>query len=105
MLALCPLDFAWPAAICAGLGIGALFPLSMIVALDHSDSAETAGAIIGFVQGGGYILAATLPFAAGVLRQNLSELAPAWWFMSALCLALFAVAFRFRPTDKIGSRN
>ncbi len=101
MLALSPLALAWIAAICAGLGIGALFPLSLIVSLDHSDSTDSAGAIVGFVQGGGYILAATLPFAAGVLRQNLADLTPAWWLMSALCLVLAAIALRLRPTDRL----
>ena len=103
MLALAPLDFAWPAAICAGLGIGALFPLSLIVSMDHSDSAESAGAIIGFVQGGGYILAATLPFAAGVIRENLSDLTPAWWLMSGICVTLAIIASRFRPGDRVST--
>lgn len=103
MLALSPLSLAWPAAITAGLGIGALFPLSLIVALDHGDGSGAAGAILGFVQGGGYILAASLPFAAGVLRQNLADLTPAWWLMSGLCFVLSSLALRFRPTDRIGN--
>ncbi|MGV1873078.1 MFS transporter [Agrobacterium rosae] len=101
MLAVSPLTLAWPAAIVAGLGIGALFPLSLIVALDHADGVESAGAIIGFVQGGGYMLAALLPFIAGVLRQNLSDLTLAWWLMSILCVALATIAIRFRPGDRI----
>ena len=105
MLSLSPLTFAWPAAILAGLGIGALFPLSLIVALDHGEASETAGVIVGFVQGGGYVLAATLPFASGVLRQNLSDLTPAWWLMSALCLVLALIAVRFRPTDRIALKG
>lgn len=100
MLCLSPLTLAWPAAILAGLGIGALFPLSLIVSLDHGEGHD-AGAILGFVQGGGYVLAATLPFAAGILRQNLSDLTPAWWLMSGLCLVLAAIAVRFRPSDRI----
>lgn len=100
-LCLAPSSLAWPASILAGLGIGALFPLSLITALDHGESNEAAGAIVNFVQGGGYILAASLPFAAGIIRQNLSDLTPAWWLMAALCLVLAVLASRFRPTDRI----
>jgi CP family cyanate transporter-like MFS transporter len=100
-LCLAPLHLAWPASILAGLGIGALFPLSLITALDHGDNNETAGAIVNFVQGGGYILAASLPFAAGIIRQNLSDLTPAWWLMAALCLVLAVLAGSFRPADRI----
>ncbi len=100
-LCLAPSYLAWPASILAGFGIGAVFPLSLITALDHGDSNETAGAIVNFVQGGGYIVAASLPFAAGIIRQNLSDLTPAWWLMAALCLVLAVLASRFRPADRI----
>lgn len=104
-LALAPLALAWPAAVLAGLGIGALFPLGLIVAMDHGRSADEAGAIAGFVQGGGYIIAAALPFAAGLLRQHLSDLTPAWWLMAALCLVLWAIAFRFRAGNQLSFSN
>ncbi|ARN83329.1 MFS transporter [Methylocystis bryophila] len=100
-LCLAPLPLAWPAALLAGLGIGALFPLSLIVAMDHCENAVDAGTIVGFVQGGGYLLAALLPLVAGVLRENLSNLTPAWQLMAALCLVLFFIAVRFRPSDRL----
>ncbi|NQE63685.1 MFS transporter [Caulobacter sp. RHG1] len=96
-LGLSPLVLAWPAALLAGLGIGALFPLSLIVAMDHGDGPAEAGLIVGVVQGGGYVLAALLPFAAGVLRQQLSDLSPAWWLMAGLCLVMALIAARLRP--------
>ncbi|MHC2020902.1 MFS transporter [Methylobacterium sp. CM6247] len=103
MLCLCvaPLQLAWAAALLAGLGIGALFPLSLIVAMDHGDDAEQASALAGFVQGGGYVLAAALPLVAGLLRQHLADLTPAWWLMAGLCLALALIAARFRPGDRL----
>lgn len=100
-LCLAPVALAWPAAILTGFGIGALFPLSLITALDHGTKDEIAGAIVNFVQGGGYVLAASLPFAAGIIRQSLADLTPAWWLMAALCLVLAVLASRFRPTDRI----
>jgi CP family cyanate transporter-like MFS transporter len=100
-----PAVLAWPAAVLAGCGIGALFPLSLIVAMDHGDNPADAGAIAGFVQGGGYLLAAVLPFIAGLLREYLADLAPAWWLMAALCLVLAAVAVPLRPGHRISFQN
>jgi CP family cyanate transporter-like MFS transporter len=102
---LAPGALAWPAAVLAGFGIGALFPLSLIVAMDHGDNPADAGAIAGFVQGGGYLLAAVLPFVAGLLRENLADLTPAWWLMAALCLVLAAVAVPLRPGHRISFQN
>lgn len=102
-LALAPLALSWLAALLCGLGIGALFPLGLIVAMDHGRDAEEAGQIAGFVQGGGYVLAAFLPLIAGVLRQHLADLAPAWWLMAALCLVLALIAVQLRPGARIRS--
>ncbi|MGI9375744.1 MAG: MFS transporter [Tsuneonella suprasediminis] len=100
-LALAPLALAWLAAILAGLGIGALFPLSLIVAMDHGDDPAQAGQIVGFVQGGGYLLAALLPFVAGVMRERLADLAPAWWLMIGLCVLLVVLAARLCPGERL----
>lgn len=101
LLIVAPLPLAWPAAALAGLGIGALFPLSLIVAIDHGEDAASSGAIVGFVQGGGYLLAAVLPFVAGLLLEELSSLTPAWILMAALSLLLAIIALRFRPGARL----
>ncbi|MBB3955732.1 MFS transporter [Novosphingobium sediminicola] len=101
-LALAPLGLAWPAVVLAGLGIGALFPLSLIVAMDHGEGPDEAAAVAAFVQGGGYVLAAMLPLLAGFLRQNLADLAPVWWLMALLSLVLGLIAMGLRPGDRIG---
>ena len=75
--------------------------MSLIVAMDHGGTAEQAGAIAGFVQGGGYVLAEILPLAAGLLRQVLSDLTPAWWLMAGLCFVLAGIAVRLRPGARI----
>ncbi|WP_313463813.1 MFS transporter [Achromobacter sp.] len=92
-----PAALAWPAAILAGLGIGALFPLSLIVAMDHAATPSEAGRLASFVQGVGYLIAALFPFAAGLIRQHLADLTPAWILMTLICLVLFAMTIRFRP--------
>lgn len=97
-----PVALAWPAAVLAGLGIGALFPLSLIVTMDHATTPVEAGRLASFVQGVGYLIAALFPFAAGLIRQHLADLKPAWMMMAALCVLLFAMAARFRPTPMRG---
>ena len=96
-LAIAPLAFAWPASVLAGLGIGALFPLSLIVTMDHAATPAQAGRLAAFVQGVGYLIAATFPYAAGLIRQHVSDLRPAWGVMMAICAILFGMALRFRP--------
>lgn len=91
-----PATLAWPAAVLAGLGIGALFPLSLIVTMDHASTSAEAGRLASFVQGVGYLIAALFPFAAGVIRQQLSDLTPAWMVMAGICVLLFAMAIRLR---------
>lgn len=96
-LVVAPDALAWPAAILAGLGIGALFPLSLIVTMDHAATPAEAGRLASLVQGAGYLIAALFPFAAGLVRQHVADLAPAWIAMMFICLALFAMAARLRP--------
>ncbi|VWC18680.1 MFS transporter [Burkholderia metallica] len=92
-----PEALALPAALLMGAGIGALFPLSLIVTVDHATTPADAAALTGFVQGIGYLIAGLFPFAAGIVRQHLADLTPAWGAMACLCVALFALAAGFAP--------
>ena len=49
------------------------------------------------MQGIGYLIAGLFPFAAGIVRQHLADLTPAWIAMACLCVALFALAAGFAP--------
>ncbi|WP_412525992.1 MFS transporter [Burkholderia lata] len=92
-----PEALALPAALLMGAGIGALFPLSLIVTVDHAATPADAASLTGFVQGIGYLIAGMFPFAAGIVRQRLADLTPAWIAMACLCVALFALAAGFAP--------
>ncbi|RKT99727.1 MFS transporter [Burkholderia sp. Nafp2/4-1b] len=92
-----PQALALPAALLLGAGIGALFPLSLIVTVDHAATPADAASLTGFVQGVGYLLAGLFPFAAGVVRQHLADLSPTWVAMACLCVVLFALATGFAP--------
>lgn len=99
-----PQELALLAMIGLGLGIGALFPLSLIVAMDHARSPAEAGALVGFVQGVGYLIAALFPLLAGLARQSMASLAPAWIGMALVCLVMFALASRFAPPRSLEGR-
>ncbi len=97
MMLAAPEALALPAALLMGAGIGALFPLSLIVTVDHAATPADAASLTGFVQGIGYLIAGLFPFAAGIVRQHLADLTPAWVAMACLCVALFALAAGFAP--------
>lgn len=88
---------AWLPTLLLGLGIGALFPLSLIVTLDHAHTPEEAGALLSFVQGGGYLLAALMPLVAGIVRDRAASLDSAWIIMSVGIVLLMVMALRFKP--------
>ncbi|WP_321808220.1 MFS transporter [Burkholderia sp. BCC1993] len=92
-----PDTLAMPAALLLGAGIGALFPLSLIVTVDHAATPADAASLTGFVQGVGYLVAGLFPFTAGIVRQHLADLTPAWIAMACLCVVLFALAAGFAP--------
>lgn len=87
---------AWLPTLLLGLGIGALFPLSLIVTLDHAHTPEEAGALLSFVQGGGYLLAALMPLVAGIVRDRAASLDSAWIIMSVGIMLLMVMALRFK---------
>ena len=93
------LALALPASLLLGLGIGALFPLSLIVALDHVDEPERAGDLTAFVQGGGYVIASAMPFLAGLMRDRFADLAQAWAFMATGVALLALICLRFSPAS------
>jgi CP family cyanate transporter-like MFS transporter len=99
-LMLAPAALALPACILLGLGIGALFPLSMILAMDQSDNPADAGALLSIVQGGGYLIASLMPLLAGWLRDRFADLTFAWAAMALGVLVMMAITSRFKPIRK-----
>ncbi|MCL6371545.1 MFS transporter [Pectobacterium atrosepticum] len=96
-LIVAPLTFTYPIIIMLGVGIGALFPLSLIVALDQVTESHKTGSLMGFVQGGGYILASLMPLLAGFIRQHTAGLEQAWMIMTVGVVVLIIMATRFAP--------
>lgn len=94
-----PLPFALAACVFLGVGVGALFPLSLIVTLDHIDDPVQAGMLAAFVQGGRYIIASCMPLFAGALRDQFSDLTHAWVLMLFGAIFLLALCLRFSPAS------
>lgn len=98
-LVLAPLGLAWPAMALMGLGVGAVFPLTLILAMDQVEDPVRAGDLLAFVQGGGYLIASLSPLAAGLLRDRLNDLTQAWALMALALLVMGAMTLAFRPGE------
>jgi len=96
-LMLAPSTLALLAILLLGLGIGALFPLSLIVTLDQAETPQQAGKLMGFVQGGGYMIASLMPLLAGVIRQMLGDLQQAFSVMAAGVVVLLIMTLWLKP--------
>jgi len=89
------LSLLWPCLL--GLGIGGLFPMSLIVSLDHLDNPQRAGALTAFVQGIGYLIAGLSPLIAGMIRDQLGSFEWAWWSLTGVMALMLLMALRFNP--------
>ena len=89
------LSLLWPCLL--GLGIGGLFPMSLIVSLDHLDNPQRAGGLTAFVQGIGYLIAGLSPLMAGMIRDQLGSFEWAWWSLTAVMVVMLLMVWRFDP--------
>jgi len=89
------LSLLWPSLL--GLGIGGLFPMSLIVSLDHLNNPRRAGGLTAFVQGIGYLIAGLSPLLAGMIRDQLGSFEWAWWSLLAVMALMLGMVLRFDP--------
>ncbi|MCB5184954.1 MFS transporter [Methylobacillus gramineus] len=88
---------AWIGVILAGCGVGALFPLTLIVSMDHLPDPREAGILTARVQGVGYLLAGTAPMLAGILRDELNSFNLTWYLLAGVFAGLLIMATGFNP--------
>lgn len=88
---------AWVGVVIAGCGVGALFPLSMIISMDHLENPSAAGMLTAWVQGMGYLVAGTSPMLAGLLRDQLHSFNATWYALAAIMFLLLPIAAGFNP--------
>lgn len=82
-----------------GLGIGGLFPMSLIVAMDHVDEPAHAGQLTAFVQGIGYMIAALSPLIAGYIKDTSASFTAAWGMLVIAAGLMLLIAYKFKPAD------
>jgi CP family cyanate transporter-like MFS transporter len=105
VLQLAPQTLVVLVALLLGIGIGGLFPLSLVVAQDHLEDPQQTGDLLAFVQGGGYLIAACAPLLAGVLRRYSTDLSLSWQLMALASVLLMVMAVRFSPGHEHRTRG
>lgn len=84
-------------AMVCGLGLGGAFPLCLLLALDHSVQPATAGKLVAFMQGIGFIIAGLAPWFSGVLRSISGNYLMDWAFHALCVVGLMIITLRFAP--------
>jgi CP family cyanate transporter-like MFS transporter len=107
-LAFFPLELLilWPLLL--GIGIGGLFPMSLIVSMDHIHSPQRSGNLTAFTQGIGYIIAGLSPLIAGFIRSATESFQYSWLLLALLMVIMVPMALMFDPakySEKFGSHR
>ena len=92
-----PLLAPWLWAAIAGFGLGAAFPLAMVLALDHLPQPQAGARLVAFMQGAGFIIAGCMPFIAGQLQVLTHSFASVWLMQGVVTLGLIGLNLRFHP--------
>ncbi|MDR9764683.1 CynX/NimT family MFS transporter [Shewanella baltica] len=82
-----------------GCGLGACFALTLTVTLDHLSTPKLAGALTAFVQGVGFIITATTPYIAGVLREWTGSFQASWLMLLLSLMLMLAITIRLSPAS------
>ncbi|NUY30811.1 CynX/NimT family MFS transporter [Paraburkholderia sp. JPY303] len=81
----------------AGAGLGGVFSLTLVTAMDHSSDHRVAGQLVAFTQGVGFIVAAVAPLVAGIVRGWSGGFAAAWLMLAGCIAGMMAVTLLFSP--------
>ncbi len=85
-------------ALIGGVGLGGTFPLSLVLALDHTPHAPLAARLVAFMQGIGFIIAGASPYLSGFLRSLTGDYRADWMFHAACVVGLMLLTLRFAPS-------
>lgn len=90
-----------------GIGIGGIFPLTLIVTMDHIHETKRSTKLTAFVQSIGYTIAAFSPLGAGVIRDLTNGFTGAWATLLVVTIIMLFMAIKFNPVkyDRIFSHS
>ena len=80
-----------------GIGLGGIFPLSLVLALDHASDPAIARRLVAFMQGIGFLIAAISPFLSGLMRSLSGDYLLGWAFHAGCIIGLMLLTRRFAP--------
>jgi MFS transporter, CP family, cyanate transporter len=86
-----------------GVGLGAILPLQITVALERTREPAEAGRLTAFVFLVGYLMAGLAPGALGSLRDLAGDFGPSLWVMVAVCGLLVLATLRVHHADRSGA--
>ncbi|GGO73066.1 MFS transporter [Bowmanella pacifica] len=98
-LMLAPHISLWFWATLLGLGVGGMFPMVMIVTMDHQEDPVMAGKLAAFVQGIGYLVASIAPWVAGIIRDKLASFDMAWLMLAVGAFVLLLLSLSLTPSS------
>ena len=100
-MAVVPLVNPWVWATVAGIGIGGLFDLTLLLPIDYAPSPEVTGRLSSMVVGIGYLLSSLGPIVIGRLRSISNGYEIPFILLVGICVLMLIVSLWIRPDKTI----
>lgn len=91
-------DAAWLWAGVLGFGLGAVFPLCLVLPVDVAHRPAEVGAVAALMLLGGYLISGVGPVLLGLVRDATGDFAASLWLLAGLAGALVAASLTLTPT-------
>ena len=90
-------DAAWLWASLLGFGLGAIFPLCLVLPVDVADGPSHVGATTALMLLGGYLISGIGPVVLGLVRDATGDFSASIWLLSGLGFVLVAACLTLSP--------
>ena len=90
-------DAAWLWAILLGFGMGAIFPLCLVLPVDVADGPTQVGATTALMLLGGYLISGVGPVVLGLVRDATGDFSASIWLLTGLGFVLVAACLTLSP--------
>jgi CP family cyanate transporter-like MFS transporter len=95
----------WLWAVCLGISVGPLFPLTLTLPLDAARRPAEVAALAGMMLGVGYTVSAASPFVLGAIRDLSGGFDAVLWTLVGAAAVLVVVDWSFSPARLAGGRS